>query len=95
MVLLLQSLWSTCCNWLNLRGLCICYFVIMYLMHLGEFCIENAPTLVATGLTLVAICSRQIACNTLILLKIGFIKNLLETFNCLWNIRLLYFLLGI
>jgi hypothetical protein len=30
-------------------------------------------------------------CNTLILLKIGFIKNLLETFNSLRNIRLLYF----
>jgi hypothetical protein len=47
----------------DLRGLCICYFVIM---HLGAFCIENACTLIAIGLTLVAICSHQIAtrsCN--------------------------------
>jgi hypothetical protein len=37
-------------------------------------------------------CILPAKCNTLILLKIGFIKNLLETFNCLRNIRLLYFL---
>jgi hypothetical protein len=40
--------------------------LLFVIMHLGAFCIENAPTLVATGLTLVAICPRQIAtrsCN--------------------------------
>jgi hypothetical protein len=56
------------------QGLCICYTECTWvhfsfaIMHLGAFCIENAPTLVAinsclvaTGLTLVAIGSRRIA----------------------------------
>jgi hypothetical protein len=43
------------------------------ILHLGAFCMENAPTLVAispclvaTGLTVVTICSRRIATRSLV-----------------------------